>query len=73
VQLSPAPPEGTYVVPASWSPDGKTLVATIYSASSDQSGSPTESVELFTYQPDSQEHVHLAGDENARFLGWVVD
>jgi hypothetical protein len=73
VQLNPAPPEGTYVVPASWSPDGKTLVATIYSASSDPAESPKESVELFSYQPDSQEHVQLAGDEHARFLGWVVD
>ncbi|MEO9255792.1 MAG: hypothetical protein ABI305_09640 [Tepidiformaceae bacterium] len=73
VQLSPAPPDGTYLVPVSWSPDGKTLVATIYSASSDPAESPTESVELFSFQPDSQEHVQLAGDENARFLGWVVD
>jgi WD40-like Beta Propeller Repeat len=67
IRLNPPSPEGDYVVPASWAPDGTTLVATIYSASSDRSAPPEESVELVT----STTRVRLAEEPGARFLGWV--
>ena len=67
VRLTSPPPEGAYVVPASWSPDGTMLVATIYSASSDRSAQPEESVELVT----STSRARLAEEPGVRFLGWV--
>jgi Tol biopolymer transport system component len=78
VQLETDAGESAYLVPASWSPDGSMLVATIYSASSDRGSSPTESVELVTWPsadgsgPQSK-RVNLAEADDARFLGWVVD
>lgn len=78
VQLEAGAGEPAYLVPASWSPDGSMLVATIYSASSDRSSSPTESVELVTWpsadgQGPQSKRVSLAEADGARFLGWVVD
>ena len=67
IRLNPPSPEGAYVVPASWAPDGTMLVATIYSASSDRSAPPEESVELVT----STTRVRLAEEPGVRFLGWV--
>ena len=69
VEFTSGASDSAYIVPASWSPDGSTLVATIYSASSDRTGSPKESVELVS----PQHRVPLAEDDSARFLGWVVD
>jgi len=69
VEFTAGTPDSAYIVPASWSPDGSTLVATIYSASSDRTGSPKEAVELVS----PQHRVPLAEDDSARFLGWVVD
>lgn len=69
VQLSDAPPGASYIIPAQWSPDGSTLVATIYSASSDRAGSPSKSIELVT----SDRRVRLSDEDGAAFLGWVRD
>jgi hypothetical protein len=78
VQLEADAGESAYLVPASWSPDGSMLVATIFSASGDNDSSPSESVELVTWStadgsgPQSK-RVSLAEASDARFLGWVVD
>lgn len=69
VEFTAGASDSAYIVPASWSPDGSTLVATIYSASSDRTGSPKETVELVS----PRHRVPLAEDDSARFLGWVVD
>ncbi len=61
---------GSYIVPASWSPDGSTLVATTYSASSDQATSPKEALEVFL---PSKQRVLLSEENGVRLLGWVVD
>lgn len=62
----------TYVLPMRWAPDGSMLVATIYSASRDGSGNPTESIQLV---PDRS--LTMNGREelsrDARFIGWVRD
>lgn len=69
VQLSDPPQDAAYVVPAQWSPDGSTLAATIYSASSGRQGSASRSIELVT----PERRVVLADQEGAAFLGWVRD
>lgn len=67
IRLNPPSPEGAYVVPASWAPDGTMLVATIFSASSDRTSSPEASVELVT----GTTRMPLAEDPAAQFVGWV--
>lgn len=67
VRLNPPSSEGDYVVPASWSPDGTMLVATIYSASSDRSGQLDESVELAT----TTSRTPLSSEPGAHFVGWM--
>ena len=69
VQLSGAPDSAAYVVPAQWSPDGSTLVATIYSASGGEQTAPSRSIELVT--PDRR--VILSDQDGSSFLGWVRD
>ncbi|MBA4179284.1 MAG: hypothetical protein C0506_01720 [Anaerolinea sp.] len=69
VQLSDQPPGAAYIIPVQWSPDGSTLVATIYSASSDREGSPLLSIELVT----PERRTRLSSEEGAAFLGWVRD
>lgn len=67
VQLALASPVAAYLVPASWSPDGSTLAATIYSASSDLGIPSPATIELVT----SGHRVPLATAEGAQVFGWV--
>lgn len=67
VRLNPPSPEGDYVIPASWSPDGSMLVATIYSASSDRTSPLPESIELVS----EQSRVLLSDTPGVHFIGWV--
>jgi len=69
VQLAQASPPASYIVPTSWSPDGTTLVATIYSASSDLGPSYPATIALVT----SGHRVPIATAEGAQILGWVRD
>lgn len=62
----PAP----YVVPASWSPDGSTLAATVYSAVNGGAGTiTTATIELVT----AGHRVALSTANGAQVLGWVQD
>ena len=67
VHLAQASPPASYLVPTSWSPDGTTLVATIYSASSELGPSYPATIALVT----SGHRVPLATAEGAQILGWV--
>jgi Tol biopolymer transport system component len=73
VQLEAGAPEGSFVVPAGWSPDGSTLVAKIYTAASDPSDPPTESIWLITGEQRIALQDSLEAPDGARFLGWVMD
>jgi Tol biopolymer transport system component len=67
VRLSPEAREAGYVVPEQWSPDGSTLVATIYPANSDRSADRSGSIELVS----PQGRIRLSDEAGASFLGWV--
>lgn len=67
VALSGRPAEGAYVVPVQYSPDGKTLVATIVSATSERASPPAQSIEIVT----PRLRAPIADGATATFLGWV--
>lgn len=67
VALSERPAPGAYVVPVQYSPDGKTLVATVVSATSERASPPVQSVEIVT----PQMRMPIAEGATATFLGWV--
>lgn len=69
VRLSADAREDGYVVPQRWSPDGSTLVATIYPASGDRAASRSGSIELIS----SQQRIRLSAEPGSGFLGWVRD
>ncbi len=73
VKLEAGAPDGAFVVPASWSPDGSTLVAKIYTAASDPSEPPLESTWLITGEHRVALQGSLEAKDGARFLGWVMD
>jgi WD40-like Beta Propeller Repeat len=73
VQLEAGAADGSFVIPAGWSPDGSTLVAKIYTAASDPSDSPTESIWLITGEHRVALEDSLEAPDGARFLGWVLD
>ena len=59
----------SYIVPERWSPDGEWLVASIYSAGSDEPTSRRGSTELVS----ATTRIPLAEDGPVSFLGWVED
>jgi hypothetical protein len=62
-------PEGAeYVVPVGWSPDGRSLVAEVYSGD-DTSSADSPSLELVS----ATTRQRLADDDGALFFGWVRD
>ncbi|MCK9517539.1 MAG: hypothetical protein M0R74_00720 [Dehalococcoidia bacterium] len=69
---APEPGEAAYVLPLRWAPDGSMLVATIYSASRDLSGTGSELIQLVPDRSLSANGRELLSQEpGARFIGWV--
>ena len=69
VRLSAEAREAGYVIPERWSPDGSTLVATIYPASGGGTANRSKSIEIFP----PQGRIRLTNEAGAIFLGWVRD
>lgn len=69
LQLSDNPQGAAYVVPQRWSPDGSTLVASVYSTAVEQGGVAAPSIELVT----SDRRTRLTQQPGASFIGWVRD
>ena len=69
VQLSDQPPGAAYVIPSQWSPDGSTLVATVYSARDGGTVPSSPSIEIVT----AERRLRLSNEEGAAFVGWVRD
>lgn len=71
---APGTDEAAYVLPMRWAPDGSMLVATIYSAGREGTGTATESIEILPDRSRSaQGRELLAQQPGARFVGWVRD
>lgn len=67
--LNPAPDDGSYIVPLEWSPDGQTLVASVFREAEEPLAPPIESVQVITASGRN-----LVSEEGGvRFLGWVIN
>lgn len=69
LQLSGNPRGSAYVVPQRWSPDGSTLVGTVYSTLADHSDATAPSIEFIT----TDSRTRLSEEPGASFVGFVRD
>jgi hypothetical protein len=74
-QLTDPDTDSAYIVPEAWSPDGRYVLATTYSAGSDGTSRPSTALELITRETgtDPSVRILISDATGASFLGWVQD